>query len=325
MNNNEFKFDLFDLIRVGLKWKKYIIGFSFFIAISVAVFFLFKKNYYKAYGSFYPASAVTGARVNLFKEENPEWIDIFGEENEVDHAYVVGMSENCVGYLIRKFKIVQHYGIDSTDPNAPLKTYKRFLKNFSFTRSGFKHIEVCFIDEDQDMAGKLVNEAMLRTESLLRDIYANSSKQVALAIDTRSDSIKKELEIYTDSLTKMRVHYGIYDIVSPGRKSLMLGSAKGSGALYAEGIERIQNVEEVKDRMVMDVGKYKTLSNQFKTLVFKGFSVIHIIQWASPFSPKDGPYRILGVILSGIGAFLFALLLAVAIEVFKQQKEKFNS
>jgi|688.fasta_scaffold15681_6 hypothetical protein len=322
MSNTEFKFDLFELIRIGVKWKKQILWFSFLMSLAVAIFFLFKKNYYKAYGSFYPASAVTSARVNLFKEENPEWIDIFGEENEVDHAYVVGMSENCVGYLIRKFNIAQHYGIDTNTPNAPLKTYKRFLKNFSITRSGFKHLEVCFIDEDQELAGRVVNESMLRIESLLRDLYGNSSKQVAQAIDIQIDSIQKDLVVYTDSLSRMRVRYGIYDIVSPGRKNLIISGAKGSGTLYAEGIERVQNLEEIKDRMVMDVGKYTTLSNQFKTLTFRGFAILHIIQWASPFSPKEGPYRILGVLLTGIGSFLFALFLALAIESYRKLKLK---
>ena len=325
MENNQLNFNLFDIIKTILKWKFYIIGLATSVAIVAAIYFFMQKNEYKAYGAFFPSSAVMSGRINLFRESQQEWIDFFGGENEVDRAYVIGNSAEVISYLIDKFEFAKHYNIDvKNDKNGSKKVYKRFAKNFSLSRSGYKHLEVTFTDEDDELAYLVVNEAMNRTDDLLRKLYARVNSQLALALDTRTDSISNQLKMYTDSLIQLRVKYNIYDIVSPGRSNLMLGNAKGSGLAYATGLEEIQNIEEVKDKLAMNKAKYMSLSNEFKTATYEGFPMIHVVQWATPNGPKAGPYRILGVATAFAFAFFFGLLLAIIIELFVSNKHKFQ-
>ena len=323
MEQKEFQFDLFDIIRIGLKWKKKILIFSLTVAIIAAVFFFFQKNYYNAYGSFYTGSAVMSGRVNLFRETPQEWVDYFGGENEVDRAFVIGNSAQVISYLIEKFKIREHYKIDSTDKEAMKKTYKKFTKNFSINRTGFKHIEINFSDEDQNLCHEVVNEAMNRIENQLRLMYININRQLALSLDIRKDSLDQALTVMTDSLVGLRVKYNIYDLIAPGRKNMVAFNPKGSGENYAKGIEEIQNLEEMKDKLAMDKAKYMSLSNEFKTATFDGFPMIHVTQWASAGSPKAGPFRTIGVMIAFAIAFVFSLVLSIFIEVLKDNKEKF--
>ncbi|HNF72980.1 MAG TPA: hypothetical protein PLP34_11215, partial [Chitinophagaceae bacterium] len=284
--------------------------------------FFLQKNVYKAYGSFFPSSAVMSGRINLFRETQQEWIDFFGGENEVDRAYVVGNSAAVISYLIDKFDFPAHYQIDvKSDPNGSKKVYKRFVKNFSLSRSGYKHLEVNFTDEDHDLAYRVVNEAMNRTEDLLRELYRNINLQLALSLEKRTDSISTQLNLYTDSLVHMRVRYGIYDLLSPGRSNLIQASAKGSGEQYASGLEQIQNIEEIKDRLTIDRAKYISLANEFKTAGFKGFPMIHVVQWATPNGPKAGPYRILGVGMAFVLSLVFAILMAMVVEFIRNHRE----
>lgn len=322
MEKKEFQFDLFDIIRIGLKWKMKILIFSLVVAVLTALFFLTQKNYYNGYGSFFTGSAVMSGRVNLFRESPQEWVDYFGGENEVDRAYVVGNSAQVISYLIEKFRIRDHYGIDSTDKEAMKKTYKRFTKNFTINRSGFKHIEINFTDEDQNLCHQVVNEAMNRIETQLRLMYISINRQLALSLDIRRDSLEHELLLYTDSLVHLRVMYNIYDLVAPGRKAQNNFTPKGSGEQYARGIELIQNVEEMKDRIVTDKAKYLSLANEFKTATFDGFPMIHVTQWASPGSPKAGPFRTIGTLAAFAIAFVFAWVLAIFVEILRDNKEK---
>jgi len=325
MENNHLNFNLFDIVRTALKWKLYIIGLACAAALIAAIYFFIQKNEYKAYGSFFPSSAVMSGRINLFRENQQEWIDFFGGENEVDRAYVIGNSADVISYLIDTFDFAKHYDIDvKNDPNGSKKVYKRFAKNFSLSRSGYKHLEVGFTDEDDKLAYLVVNEAMNRTDFLLRKLYERVNGQLAAAIDNRTDSISTQLAMYTDSLINMRVRYGIYDIVSPGRSNLMLGNAKGSGVGYATGLEEVQNIEEIKDKLAMSRAKYMSISNEFKTATYKGFPMIHVVQWATPNGPKAGPYRILGVATAFIIALVFGLLLSILIELFASNKHKFQ-
>jgi hypothetical protein len=323
MDKSEFSFDLFELVRIGLRWKKHIIGFAILMSVCAIIFFLTKKNEYKAYGSYYPSSPFSNARINVFNENNPQWVDIFGAENEVDRTYIIGTSENCIGYLIRKFELAKHYDIDTNEPNAMLKVYKIFSKKYSLKRTGFNHLEVSFEDENQVLAGKIVNESMVRTEDLLREFYATSNNQIVQGMLTRADSLSSELYLFTDSLSKMRVKYGIYDLLNPERNNMIVSTPKGRGLQFAEGLEKIQNVEIIKDRLAMDVSKYKSIANQFKTIAESKVPLLLIMQKASNSSPKSGPYRMLGVALTAVFSALFALLLATSIEVFQRTKLQF--
>ena len=322
-NNKEFRFDLFDIIRIGLKWKKHIIIFAFLVAFITAIIFLFQKNYYRAYGAFFPASAVISGRVNLFRETPQEWIDFFGGENEVDRAFVIGNSTPLLSYLIEKYKLREHYKIDSTDKECMKKTYKRFAKNFSVSRTGLKNIEITFTDEDQTICHEVVNAAINKIETQLRELYIGINKEIALSIDLRRDSIQNELKIITDSLINLRTKYGIYDILAPGRKNISPITSKGSGEQYARGLEEIQNIEEVKDKLAMDNAKYMSLSNEFKTATFDGFPMIHVTQWAAPGAPKAGPFRIIGVLISFTCAFILGLLIAIVVEILNENKHKY--
>jgi hypothetical protein len=322
MEHNGFRFDLFDVIKTGLKWKKYILGFAVIVAIITAIVFFLKKNVYKAYGSFFPSSAVMSGRINLFRETEQEWIDMIGGENEVDRTFVIANSANVISYLIDKYDMAQHYQIDTNAPKAAQKIYKRFTKNYIVSRTGYKHLEITFTDEDHELAHQIVNEAINRTEFLIRKLYANINKQLAVAIKTRKDSLDQELNTYTDSLIQCRVRYGIYDLIGPGRKNNGSFVPKGSGLAYAEGLEVIQNIEEMKDRLAIDRARYHTLANEFKTGTFEGFPMLHVVQWATPNGPKAGPFRTIGVITAFSLALVFGLIVAVLIEIMKVNKDR---
>lgn len=326
MKENTHRLDLIDFIRFGWKRKKVIIGFAIVAAIIAAVFMMFKKNTYRAYGSFFPASSVIAGRVNMFREFNQEWVDLFGEENEADRVYVIGNTSSVISELIEEYKIYEHYGFDKeNDKDAMRKTFKRFVKNYSFSRTGFKSIEVNFTDEDKELGAKVVNSAMNFAEKKLKAIYINGHSQLAIAIEKRSDSIQQEINVLTDSLVTMRTENGIYDLISPGRKNILNGKMNGSGERYARALENIQVIEEIKDRLVIERGKYAALSNEFKALVHYDIPMIHVVQWASPSGQKAGPYRTLTVLGVGLGALIFAWFLLVMYEYILRNKEYFTT
>ncbi len=323
MDNSPFRFDLFDVVRIFFKWKKYILGLAIIASVVMAIFMLTQKNYYKGYGSFYPASSVISGRINLFRVAQQDWIDYFGEENEVDRAFVIGSSAPVISHLIDSFKMAEHYKIDSkNDPQGKQKVYKRFMKNYKISRTGYNHLEITFSDNNSELASAIVNEAMYAVENSLREIFVNINRQLAISIDIRKDSIDQELKMYTDSLVSLRKQYGIYDIVAPSRQ-VTNGYGKGSGPGYADGLELIQNVEEFKDKLAIDRAKYHSISNEFKTSMFKGFPMIHVVQWATPYGPKAGPYRIIAVLSTFLIAFLFALLVACVIDIFHHNKSRY--
>lgn len=318
---NEHALQFIDFIRYGWKHRKWIIIFAFVCALVVAGIMLMKKNTYRSYGAFFPSSSVISGRVNLYREMNQEWVDIFGEENEADRAFVIGNTSNTLSKLIERFKIYEHYGIDvKKDPDGMRKVYKKFTKRFKFSRSGYKHLEVTFEDEDKNLAADVVNAAMEETEKSLKEIYIRAHNEMARALLAREDSIQLTINTLTDSLVKLRTTYGIYDLISPGRKSIINGKMQGSGAAYARGIEDIQVLEEVKDRMTIEKGKYEALANEFKGTLYYDIPLIHVVQWAAPAGEKAGPFRTLSVIATFAISAFFAWILLVLFAFWDKNK-----
>jgi Uncharacterized protein involved in exopolysaccharide biosynthesis len=317
MHSTETQFDIRPAFRTGWKWRKYILFFALLITIITAIYFYFQKNIYKAYGSFFPASAVISGRINLFREVDPEWIDMFGGENELDRVYVIANSANVVSYLIGKFKMAEHYHIDTNAPKASEKIYKRFAKNYSVSRSGYKHIEINFTDEDSELAYQVVNEAMNRIDYVMKDLYRTINQKLNDALMNRIDSLDSEIALFTDSLAQLRVQYGIYDLISPSRNMHSNFIPRGSGINYALGMEIVQNVEEIKDRLVTDRAKYHSLAHQFKTATYDGYPMIHVTQWATPNGPKAGPYRTIAVLIAFFSSLVIGWLIALVSEQLK--------
>lgn len=323
MENTTFRFDLFDIARVFLHWKKKILAFALAVSLITAIYLLTQENYYRAYASFYPASSVISGRINLFRETQQDWIDYFGEENEVDRAFVIGSSSKVIAFLIDSFKMAEHYKIDvKEDKQGAQKVFKKFMKNYLINRTGYNHLEITFTDPDSKLAAGIANTAMNQIEDNLRDIFVRINQQLSLSIDTRKDSIDHQLAVLTDSLVELRVKFGIYDLVSPSRHLVQIAT-HGSGTDYAQGLEWIQNVEELKDKLNSDRAKYVSLSNEFKTSIFKGFPMIHVVQWAAPYGPKAGPFRTLILSVLFVVSLIFATFLACIVDIFRANRSRY--
>ncbi len=323
MEPNGLRLDLFDILETIKKWKKYILFFTIVATVISTIVFFLMKNTYKAYGVFYPSSAVLSGRINLFREINQDWIDLYGLDNEVDRAYVIGNSAPTISHLIRKYKMAEHYKIDTiNDAKGHQKTYKLFAKKISINRTGFKNIEVSFEDEDSQLASDIVNETMYEVEDNIKRTYIRVYNSLAEALETRMKSMDSNIVVYTDSLVVLRTKYNIYDILSPTRVGNVNFTPKGNGANYARGLEEIQNVEAVKDKLVTDRAKYVSLANEFKTGANKCIPSIHVVQWATAGGPKAGPFRTLGVALTFIISLLVAAFFAVCIDTFNKYKQQ---
>lgn len=326
MSEKPYSLTFIDFIRFGIKRRKIILYIALVAAIITAIIMLFKKNTYQAYGAFFPSANVISGRVNLFRDINQEWVDVFGEENEADRAYVIGNTSAVIAALVNQFKMYDHYAIDvKNDPQGMQKVFKKFVKNYSFSRSGFKHLEVTFKDTDDSLAAEIVNAAMNETDKVLKGIYTNGYSQIAKALEARTDSLDNQIAVLTDTLVKLRTTYGIYDLISPGRRNLINGKLNGSGEGFARGLENLQVVEEVKDKLVVEKGRYVAIANEFRTSANYEIPMIHVVQWASRGAKKAGPYRTLTVIGVFFGAMLFSWLLLVLYEYLLKNKEIFTA
>jgi hypothetical protein len=321
MDQSLIKFDLIEIVKIGLKWKKQILIFAIFASIIVAIYAMFLKNQFTSYSTFYPSNAIIGGRDNMFRETFQDAIDPFGLENEVDRLYIIGNSSPLISGLISKFHMEEHYKIDIVnDPKGNEKLFKKFAKNYKVSKGAYGNLELTMTDYDTKLAAAIANEALIALQDKFRSYFVNSSKGIAEAMNMRMKYQDSTIRILTDSLVIMREKFGIYDIISPGRKSEIHTTTKN-----ARGLEEIQTVEELKDKYVIDKAKYESIRNEFLTIEHKSIPFLQIIQYPEPSGKKDGPFRTLMVLGTFAGCLFLGLLAAVLIEYFNQLKPLFNN
>jgi uncharacterized protein involved in exopolysaccharide biosynthesis len=317
-NINEPTFNLISIIQIALKWWKKILTFAIIIAAIVAVYAFFQKNTYKSYGNFYPANGLISGRDNLFRTDLQDAIDQFGLENEVDHMYTIANSAPVLSHLIEKYNMAKHYKIDvDADPKGKEKVYKRFDKCFDVTKGANGNMEITVTDENSDTASAIANEALIELQDKFGSYYRSSSAGVAQAMLVQIKMQDSAIGVYTDSLVKLREQYGVYEILSPSRKGNTTTTSRN-----ARGIETVQNIEEIKDKYVIERARYDAIRNEFNTAASKSIPYIQVIQYPTPSGQKAGPFRTIMVFGSFVFAAFLGLLCVVIIEFYGGIKNK---
>ncbi len=316
LNNNTPRFDLLEIVRIGIKWWKHIAGFALLVAVGMAIYMLTKKNIYNSNAIFYPSGALIGSRDNIFRTEIQDGIDVIGLENEVDRLITIGNSAPIMSDLIKKFKLAEHYKIDIVnDPKGNDKVYKRFAKAYGVSKGANNNLELNVKDEDNVLASEIAKDALIAIQDNIRSYYSNSNEGIAYALEKQMLMQDSAIVSLTEKLVTTREKYGVYEVLSPSRKS-----TNNINSRNARGIEEVQNLEELKDKYVIDRAKYESLRNEFRTTKSKSIPYLQIVSYPTAGANKVGPYRTLNVLGAGVFGLFLGLLIAVLIEYFASAK-----
>jgi hypothetical protein len=222
-------------------------------------------------------------------------------------------------YLFEKFKLGQHYKLDSTDKKYMEKLFKTFSGLYNLKKTDVDNIELTVVDQEPQMAADIANAAMIRIEETYKGFMNDSRKRIMSALQNKMAVKDSAIASLTDSLVNLRDRYGIYDLISPGRKNLIAGAIKPNGkADFARGLETIQVVEEMKDRMVTDKAEYQSLYDQFRTTTDENLKLLHILEWAGPSGEKAWPFRSIIVLTAVLGTFVVSCILVLLVTYFKK-------
>ncbi len=315
----QFRFDLVDTLRILYQRRKFLLIISIAAGIISAGASLLLKNEFRSRAVFFPANALMNERINMFTKDNLQYIEYFGDEHDVDRVYAIGNSVPLKMYLFEKFKLGQHYKLDSTDKKYMEKLFKTFGGYYQLKKTDLDNIELTVVDQEPQMAADVANAAMMKIEEIYKGFMDDTRRHIMLALQNKMHVKDSSIASLTDSLVSLRDHYGIYDLISPGRKNLIAGAIRPNGkADFARGLETIQIVEEMKDRMVSDKAEYQSLYDQFRTTTDENLKLLHILEWAGPSGEKAWPFRSIIVLTAVLGTFIVSCILILLVSYFKQ-------
>ena len=271
-----------------------------------AGFYLVKKKKYKATSVFLVNNPLYGDRNTLFRNKEQRYVDYFGGDDDLDRVTAFLNSDTVRDRIIRncRFDIVYRRDLSTVNGHADLMNI--FGRSFNVKRSEYREIEVTYTAYDSVTAANVANMTVKVLEETERGYYTGIKNNMYASINGELHKLDSAIAIYTDSLAAMRDKYGIYGIISPSRENVMTGDMKG-GKGSGMGIEQIQNVESIKDQLVMDRAHYMSVLNEFSATTNSAMEFVKVITRAVPPSGPSGPSLMIVMSVAGCLGLLFSI------------------
>jgi uncharacterized protein involved in exopolysaccharide biosynthesis len=308
-------FDMLSIFKTILNKRKFILSVAVIAAMVAILFTAIKKPIYKAETAFFVSNPLVADRANVYQFNNAFILDHFAEEKDVDKVMAIANGAVLRDTLIARMQLDAHYNLSLQDPKSFNELHGKIQNNFNIKRTENTNLEVSFKDHDPQFAATCANAIAQTIADLYQAHYNQTRLSIHKTLAEKVSALDQEIKTMSDSLAVLRNRTGVYDLIAPNRKNTVQGTIHSNGsASFASDLEALQNIEAIKDQLVIDRANTTTLLNQFATATtLKEIPLIKIISKAyTPTKSTD-----LGFLVNALVAFLLALFFSAVLVVLQ--------
>jgi uncharacterized protein involved in exopolysaccharide biosynthesis len=212
MNNRD---NLLGIIAVIYRWRKAfrnicLITFAGSIGLS-----LLMRDYYKTTTIFYPASPELASPELIFGYTS-QVTQYFGTDRDLDRIAEIANSNEVVDFMVSRFNLYQHYGVDSTTPKGSFKVREVLLGLYSAQKNKNDAIELSVEDQDPKLAAEMANAARNKINEIGQRLIKSSQATILLTFEDNIRRKNQNLGHLADSLRMLQSKYSIYSVGTQG-------------------------------------------------------------------------------------------------------------
>jgi len=310
---------LFLLIPKLLKHWKLILGTSLLTGVLTAIVMLGKPNYFRSTALFYP---VNSALLSPIMDMRDQYQGYFGNDKDVDRLLSISNSRTLVDQIIDEFNLADHYKIDASSPKGQQKLYLQFKKLFDVHKTEFDAISLSVEDTDPILAQKLSKSLLDKIDTQAGGYGISSQGNIVTSLNRDILQKEEQLAELSDTITRIRKKYGIYDtnVQAEALAELEINSPSNSSVQrkiqnYNSGIAELMRFEITYDELSRSIVYHQIQYDKIKNNIGHGVSVLHVIEQPTLPLTKSRPHRSLYV----LGAMIFMGLVSCAYVLIKEQ------
>jgi hypothetical protein len=160
----------------------------------------------------FPASSSSISQ-SLLNEQSIKGQDItaFGEDDQAEQLLQILHSNKIRDKIVRRFNLMQHYGIDSTSGLKYSRLFKEYDENITFRRTEFMAVQITVYDKDPQLAADIANTIASLLDSTKNDMMRQRSVKGFEVVKTEYESMKAEKDRIVDSLITLG-RLGVNDV-----------------------------------------------------------------------------------------------------------------
>lgn len=239
----------------------------------------------------------------------------FGEEEQAEQLVQILQSSRIKDRIVKKYHLLADYEISENDPNKYYKLNKAYYGNFSFNRTRFGSIQIDVLDKDPKKAAAMANDIVDLIDTVKNEMIRERTIP-AFEINLRK---KKQMEHERDSLltrledlaqlgvlpndVRATLYQALVDSKSPAEKAEIqrkLDINARYGSVY-DGLEYQRNEKIVK------IEDFRVSYEQAESDANAKFNHKFVVERAVVADRKEKPKRMIIVLVSTIGGFIFGL------------------
>lgn len=305
------------LVTIWRKRKILLITTGAAFIVSAVIAFLMTPIY-RSTAIVFPAATST---VSFSEQRNAKASSMdFGEEEQAEQLIQILQSSNIRDKIVAEFDLQKHYEIDKNDENKYYKLVKEYNQNILFVRTRYGSIQIDVLDRDPVLAADIANKIVDLIDTVKNEMVA-ARTMPAFEINRRKrDQMEADRKAILDQLDTLAAkgvlpldsRAGLFqayvDAKSPEQRAEIkekIDINNKYGALF-DGLEYIRNEKIVK------LEDFSVSYEQAESDANTKFSHKFVVERAVVADKKDKPKRMIIVLLSVIGTFIFmvfALLL----------------
>ncbi|MFY7943639.1 MAG: Wzz/FepE/Etk N-terminal domain-containing protein [Crocinitomicaceae bacterium] len=323
LNLNEERNNLFQFIWSNRKQLLIFTGAAFVISVIVS---LLITPLYLSTAIVFPAAS---SNVSFSEQRNVKAAAMdFGEEEQAEQLVQILQSARIKDRVVEKYNLLNHYEIDSDDPNKNYKLTQEYNSHFTFTRTRYGSIQIDVLDKDPKLAAKMANDIVDLIDTVKNEMI-NERTRPAFEINKRKlfqlqherDSIVQIL----DSLSNLGVvpldmrsnlFQALVDSKSPNEKTELqnkIETNKKFGSVF-------DALEYRRNEMIVKIEEFRVSYEQAESDANSNFTHKFIVERAVVADRKEKPKRMIIVLVSVISGLIFGVFFLLIKQRLKELK-----
>lgn len=331
-NKSKFDFDSTNLLFYIYSKFKILFVVSFLAAVISAIISLSITPKFKSSVVMFPVSSTAISHSLLSTLYNPPKGGLMGlgEEEEAEQLMQVLKSEEIMNRVINKFRLMQHYEIDSSSRYPRTTLYNEYKSNFTFRQTEYLSVIVDVLDKDPVMAANMANYVAALVDTVMNNMRRDRSGKAYIIVKNEYLALSERIKTLEDSLSLIR-RKGINDYESQSRvfnkgyvDALLKGQIQTANIIekkldilsrYGGIYVSIRDFLQFEQRKLADLNeKYAQAKVEYElNLPHK-----YIVDSAKVSEKKAYPKRSLIVVVSVVSTFLLTLIVLVSIDNIKK-------
>ena len=315
-----------DFIQFVWLNRKFIIGFSAIATVIAIVISFLITPLYLSTAIVFPAASST---VSFSEQRNAKSASMdFGEEEQAEQLVQILQSSKIRDRIVKKFNLMEHYEIDPSDKNKYYKLVKAYEGNFTFTRTRFGSIKIDVLDEDPKLAATMANNVVELIDSVKNEMVSQRTLPAYEINKRKKGQLEKEIAGMNAELDSLSAK-GVMSFNS--RSGLFEAYVGATGSDRSDMKEKIDmnikfgskydGMERLRNEKITKLEEFQAAYEQAESDANTKFNHKFVVEYAVVADKKEKPKRLIIILVAGVGALIFSLLILLVQQRFKELKD----